>query len=229
MQIPTDGILSVEETDRILREFQPVFETGPDDYNTYFVRALLYAAAGRWDDARSDLRQCRVAAASDTLPSSNGDFQQWFSMARDPLSRYLNATVTVLFNLPVSSDVRVRLSEELLKRLANPVLVQQDNLPSDEVQSLKGWTHVRLAQAYAEKEDRTRVLQHVREALALRVPELTPDSLRGDGTLGAWNEDEEFKAAYIEFAPPTAEEATASIPDSSDPSAGDASAGDPHE
>jgi tetratricopeptide (TPR) repeat protein len=215
MQVPPEGILSAEETDRILHEFQAVFETPPDEFNTYFVRALLYAAAGRWDDARSDLRQCRVAAASDTLPASNGDFQQWFSMARDPLSRYLNATVTVLAYLPVPSDVRVRLSEELLKRLANPALMQQDNLPAEEVQSLKGWTHVRLAQAYAEKEDRARVLQHVREALALRVPDLTPETLRGDGTLSPWNEDEEFKAVYAEFAPAPPDAAAASAPDAS--------------
>jgi serine/threonine protein kinase len=235
MQIPPEGILSAEETDRILREFQTAFETPPDDYNTYFVRALLYAAAGRWNDARSDLRQCRIAAGSDTLPASNGDFQQWFALARDPsLSRYLNATVTVLAYLPVPSDVRVRLSEELLKRLANPVLVQQDNLPPEEVQSLKGWTHFRLAQAHAEKEDRTRVLQNVREALALKVPDLTPDALRGDGALSPWNEDPEFKAAYVEFAPAPSDDATASDAPSADATAGDdpkhdAAAGGPHE
>jgi tetratricopeptide (TPR) repeat protein len=239
MQIPTEGILSAEETDRILHEFQTVFESPPDEYNTYFVRALLYAAAGRWDDARRDLIQCRSAAGSDNLPTSNGDFQQWFNLARDPLSRYLNATITVLGYIPVPSDVRVRLSEELLKRLGNPALMQQDNLPPEEVQSLKAWTHVRLAQAYAEKEDRARVLQNVREALALGVPDLTPDAMRGDGVLSSWNEDPEFKAAYVEFSPPASEGATANGPAAGDPttnepvpadsSNNEAAAGGPHE
>ena len=201
MQAPSDGILSAEETDRILRDFQPVLETPPEEYNTYFVRALLYAAAGRWQDARRDLRRCRDVAATDTIPVSNGDFQQWFSLAADTTSRFLNATITVLYYLPVPSDVRVKLSEELLKRLAAPALVEQDGLPAEEVSNLKGWTHVRLAEAYAEREDRVQVLQHIREALALRVPDLTPQFFRDHGTLRSWNEDEEFKILYSEYGP----------------------------
>jgi tetratricopeptide (TPR) repeat protein len=201
MQVPSDGILSAEETDRILREFQTVFESPPEEYNTYFVRALLYAAAGRWQDARRDLRQCREVAATDTIPVSNGDFQQWFSLASDTTSRFLNATITVLYYLPVPSDVRVKLSEELLKRVVAPALVQEDNLSAEEVANLKGWTHVRLAEAYAEREDRARVLQHVREALSQKVPGLTPQFFREHGTLSPWNEDEEFKTLYAEYGP----------------------------
>ena len=201
MQVPSDGILSAEETDRILRDFQAVFESPPEEYNTYFVRALLYAAAGRWQDARRDLRRCREVAATETILASNGDFQQWFSLASDTTSRFLNATITVLYYLPVPGDVRVKLSEELLRRLVAPALVQEDNLPADEVANLKGWTHVRLAEAYAEREDRARVLQNVREALAQKVPELTPQFFREHGTLSPWNEDEEFKTLYAEYDP----------------------------
>jgi serine/threonine protein kinase len=201
MQVPSDGILSAEETDRILRDFQAVLEPSPEEYNTYFVRALLHAAAGHWELARSDLRRCRNAAASDTIPVSNGDFQQWFSSAGDTTSRFLNATITVLYYVPVPTDVRVKLSEELLKRLTAPAMILEDNLPAEEVANLKGSTHMRLAEAYAEREDRARVLQHVREALAQNVADVTPQSFREHGTLSAWNEDDEFKALYAEYSP----------------------------
>jgi tetratricopeptide (TPR) repeat protein len=201
IQSPTEGILSSEEADRILRDFQPVFETQPDEFNSYFVRALLSASLGRPDDARRDLKQCRRFAASDLLPASNGDFQNWYGLSQDNTSRFLNATISVLGYLPVPNDVRVRLSENLLNRLNDEAKLTEDNLPAEEVQSLKAWSHFRLAQAHAERQERPQVLQHLREALAARVPELTPEEVRNDGTLSFWNEDDEFKSLYAEFTP----------------------------
>src|SRR5262249_24036441 len=51
LQVPADeGILTAEEVNRILSNLQPAFDTPPDDHNAYLIRALVYAAAGRWED-----------------------------------------------------------------------------------------------------------------------------------------------------------------------------------
>jgi hypothetical protein len=110
----------------------------------------------------------------------------------------------VLDQLPVPADLRLRLGQELLQRLTDPGAVAQDWLAEERVAELKGFVHYRLAQVYAQKEDKAAVLREAREALQLRLPGLTPKNFRDDGTFTAWNEDPEFKALYAEFDKPAA-------------------------
>jgi hypothetical protein len=130
------------------------------------------------------------------------NYGDWLSKVGASTSEFLAATRDFLDNYSVPPDVRLRLGQELLQRLADGGLVAQDALKDEQVRDLKGWAHFHLAQVCAQKEDRPGVLQHVREALQLHVPDLTPQSCRADGTLSAWNEDKDFVALYTEFEKP---------------------------
>jgi predicted Ser/Thr protein kinase len=199
LQVPPDGILSAEEVQRILRDFQPAFDTPPDDASPYFVRALLQAAAGNWDEARRDLRQCRRNLGRDDLPTTVPTYADWLAKAHASTSEFLYSTRDLLGYLSVPVEVRIRLGEELLRRLADAGNVEQDGLKAEQVRDMKGWTHFGLAQAFAEKEERAKVLQHVREALQLKIPDLTAKNCQEDGTLKAWNDDAAFAQLYKEF------------------------------
>jgi hypothetical protein len=98
--------------------------------------------------------------------------------------------------------LRVRIATELLQRLSDDATVQQEGLKSDRVKAMKAWTHVQLARAFAGKEDRSHVLEHVRAALQLQVPDLKPPDFRKDPALSAWNEDKEFMELYTQFEKP---------------------------
>jgi hypothetical protein len=205
LQVPLDGPLTVEEVDRILHDHQSASLRPPDEFNADFVRALLEAAAGRWDDARRALRGCRRKLGKDDLPTSVPAFAAWFSQAnaaaaaKAPSIRFLNATAEVLNYLPVADGLRVTLAEEVLKNLNDPAAAPKEGLAADEARSIKGWTHFRLAVASASKNDRPGVLAHVREALGQRAPDLGPDAFRNDPTISPWNGDEEFAKLYREF------------------------------
>jgi serine/threonine protein kinase len=206
LQAPPDGLLTVEEIDRILNDFQLAVDR-PDDFNPYLVRALLHAAAGRWKEARSDLRACRrqlgKQLGKDTLPTNVSAFHDWFVQANTAsLTRYAYATSDVLGNLPVPEDQRIRLAETVLQRLDDPKFAQPEGIADEEIRSMKGWTHYRLASSFAAKNDKPGVLQHVRAALALRRPDLTAKTFRDDPALSAWNDDEEFKKLYQQFESP---------------------------
>jgi hypothetical protein len=203
LQSPPDGLLTVEEVDRILNDFQVAVDR-PDDFNAYFVRALLQAAAGRWEEARRDLRTCRrqlgKQSGREALPTNIPAFHDWFVQASTaPPTKYAYATSAVMAYLPVAEDQRIRLAETVLKRLDNPRLAQEERLADQELRIMKGWTHYRLASTFAAKNDREGVLRHVREALSLRVPDLTARTFREDQALGAWNADPEFVKLYQGF------------------------------
>jgi serine/threonine protein kinase len=199
LQVPPDGTLSAEEVQRILHDFQPAFDTPPDDASSFFVRALLQAAAGSWDEARRDLRLCRRNLHRDDLPTTVPAYSDWLAKAHASTSEYLYSTRDLLGYLSVPVEVRIRLGEELLRRLADAGNVEQDGLKEEQARDMKGWTHFGLAQAFAEKEERAKVLQHVREALQLKMPDLTAKTCQEDGTLKAWNDDAEFAQLYKEF------------------------------
>jgi tetratricopeptide (TPR) repeat protein/predicted Ser/Thr protein kinase len=199
LQVPPDGILSAEEVQRILHELQPAFDTPPDDASPYFVRALLEAAVGNWDEARRDLRLCRRNLGRDDLATTVPAYADWLAKAHASTSEYLYSTRDLLGYLSVPVEVRIRLGEELLRRLGDAGNVEQDGLKAEQVRDMKGWTHFGLAQAFAEKEERGKVLQHVREALQLKMPDLTAKTCQEDGTLKAWNDDAEFVQLYKEF------------------------------
>jgi serine/threonine protein kinase len=199
LQSPPDGLLNAEEVDRMLRDLEPAFETPPDDFRPFLVRALLLATAGHWDDARRDLRECRRKLGPGELPPAVASYRDWLTQAGASTTEFLAATRDLLDSYAVPPDLRLRLGRDLLQRLGDAAVVAQDGLKDDQVRDLKGWTHFHLAQVCAQKEDRPGVLQHVRAALQLHVPDLTPQTCRQDGTLGAWNEDKEFVALYGQF------------------------------
>jgi tetratricopeptide (TPR) repeat protein len=199
LQSPPDGLLDAEEVDRMLRDLEPAFEAPPDDFRPFLVRALLLTTAGHWDDARRDLRECRRKLGPGDLPPAVASYQDWLTQAGASTTEFLAATRDLLDGYAVPPDLRLRLGRDLLQRLGDAAVVAQDGLKDDQVRDLKGWTHFHLAQVCAQKEDRPGVLQHVRAALELHVPDLTPQTCRQDGTLGAWNEDKEFVALYGQF------------------------------
>jgi hypothetical protein len=203
LQAPPDGTLTAEGVDSILRELQPAFETPPGDFSPYFVRALVEAAAGRWDEARRDLLRWRRQLGKDKPPTALTNGAAWCDKAEEgPTAEYLYATRDVLDVLPVPVDVRFRASQETLQRLTDLAAVAQDGLAPDRARDLKAWTHFRLAQGLAQKEDRAGVLREAGEALALRAPGLTPKSFRDDGNFNAWNDDAAFKELYKKYEQP---------------------------
>jgi tetratricopeptide (TPR) repeat protein len=206
LQAPPDGLLAVEEIDRILNDFQVAVDRS-DDFNPYFVRALLHAAAGRWKQARSDLRTCRRQLGKqlgrETLPTNVPVFNDWLVQASTaPLTRYACTTSEVLGYLPVAEDQRIRFAETVLNLLDDSRQVQEDALSAEEIRSMKGRTHYRLASSFAAKNERDGVFRHVRAALALRHPDLTVKTFREDQALSAWNADPEFAKLYQEFETP---------------------------
>jgi tetratricopeptide (TPR) repeat protein len=207
LQAPPDGLLGPDVAERILRDLQPAFENPPDDFNSYFVRALALTAAGRWDEARRDLRACRRRLGKDELPTSVPAYAEWYRRADGPGPgiAYLQATLDVLSGVAVPVDLRVKLGEELLKRLGDEKLVADEGLGPDDAKKRKGDTHLYLARAVADAPDgKATVLRHLRAALALGLPDLTPDTLKMDDTFKAWNDDEEFVKMYGEFQKPVA-------------------------
>src|SRR5262249_3701971 len=129
-------------------------------------------------------------------------YAQWLDLAGAPPEQFLDCTLNVLaWHLPATPvDLRIRLGEELLKLLpqdAAPI----EGLSAEEGKSLKGQTYLRLARFVAEKDDGTRALAHVKSALELKLPDITPKTLREDDVLKTWNNEESFVALYKQFEP----------------------------
>jgi hypothetical protein len=202
IQDPPDGALSSREIERIIRELEPAFETPPEDFNPYFVHALLHACAGDWEAARTDLRQCGRKLGKDRLPAAVATQSEWFNRAGGPATEFFYYTQEVLGELPVPVDVRIRLGEEVLKRLGDAPLMEQEGLDQAKVRNMTGLTHQRLARAFAQKEDRNRVLDHVRKALSCKLEDLTAQTFRDDGAFAPWKDDPEFVKLYAEFDKP---------------------------
>jgi serine/threonine protein kinase len=202
LMAPSDGLLTAEEITRILNDFQAAFDH-PDDFNSYFVRALLLAATSRWEEARSDLRTCRRMLAKlgrDSLPTSVSPYNNWLAQASTaPPTRYVYTTSDMVAKLPVVDDLKIRLAETVLKRLDNPQLVQSEGIRDDELKNMKGWTHYRLAVSYAARNEKRRVLEHVKAALELHRPDLTSKTFRNDASVNQWNNDPEFNRLYEQY------------------------------
>jgi tetratricopeptide (TPR) repeat protein len=196
---PPDGALTAEEVERMIGDLKPVFATQPQDFTPYFVRALLQAAAGNWEDARQDVRLCRRYLGSDDLPTGVDGYAAWLSQANTSTADFLDSTQVILWNLTVPVDSRLRVGEALLARLGNPALVTEDGLECDKVNSLRAWTHFRLAKAFAEKGDIVQGRRHSREALKGKLADLTPQNFRDDGAFAVWKDDEEYTKLLTEF------------------------------
>jgi serine/threonine protein kinase len=198
MQTPQDGTLTRDEIERILNDLQSALDAYPDDFNPSFVRALLHVAAGDWEEARYDLRQCRERLPQDQWASSVGSYSDWLSRSGASTTEYLDATLDLLPNLSVPVEVRLKIGDTLLKRLAEKAQ-SVDQLSEDRIKTLQGTTHLRLARAYTDNQDKGQVLSHVRAALELRLSDLTPQTFRDDGSLNPWNADPDFTSLYAEF------------------------------
>jgi serine/threonine protein kinase/tetratricopeptide (TPR) repeat protein len=198
---PPEGGLTPVEVERIARDLDPAFETPPEAFNVYFIRALVHTVSGGWDEARRDLQQCRQRLGEDPFPANEENYQRWLQAADGPGVKYLTATGDVCDALAVPVDVRLRLGEEIVKRLTGEGAAGREGVAEEEATTLRGWAHYRVAHCWAEKDARDRVLRHARAALELRVKDLTPQTFRDDGVFKAWENDEEFVKLYAEFAP----------------------------
>jgi serine/threonine protein kinase/tetratricopeptide (TPR) repeat protein len=198
-----DASLPVEEAGRLLLDLQPGFEPLPEDFNSFFVRALVQAAAGRWEEARADLRSCRRRLGRDDLPTSVPAYNDWLGRANAGTTEYLDATLALLWQLPVPADSRIGLAEQIVKRLDDSKAVAKESLKPERVQTLLAQAHVSLARAWAGKpEGKARVRQHLEKALKQQAPGVTVAALRADGAFSAWNEDPDFVTLYQQFDKP---------------------------
>jgi predicted Ser/Thr protein kinase len=199
----SDTSLSPEEAERLLTDLAPGFRTDPEESSPYFVRALLRAASGHWREAREDLRTCRRRLGTDDLGANTAVHNDWLVRANASTTEYLDATLGVLVQLPVPPESRSRLAEELLKHLTDPGVLKRDGVSAERARDLAGGAHFQLARALArDPKHRADVLQHVRDALKLRAPNVTAALFQGDQALQVWNEDKEFKELYAKFPPP---------------------------
>src|SRR5262249_11668405 len=137
------------------------------------------------------------------LPASDRPYGDWLARANASTAEYLDATLGLLSQLPVAPETRRRLAEEVLGRVEDAALVEQDGLKMERAREIKALACYHLARAVsADTKNRGRVLAHVRRALELRVSNLNASSFRDDGVFSVWKEDEEFKALYGRFAAP---------------------------
>src|SRR5262249_1036205 len=143
--VPPDGVLSPQETGRILRELQPAFETPPEAYNPYFIRALVTTTVGNWWDAQDDLKKCKEHLHEGELPSDVTIHNEWYIRASGPPTEFLDYTQVLLDTLPLMPDVRIRLGEEVIRLLQDPEILKRDDLSQDTARVKLGLTHQRLA------------------------------------------------------------------------------------
>jgi tetratricopeptide (TPR) repeat protein len=207
LQSPQENALTGREINRILHDFPAAFDTVPDDYNSYFVLALLHAAAGEWDAARLDLRNCKVRLRDHPLPTTDGTEVAWYTdangPAKEPTTRYLARTLDILmWYVSVPGDLRIRLGEEVLQRLANAPLVKQEGIKPDEVHNLQATVHWNVARAAAGNNDKAAVFLHLEEALKLHAPGVTSDAIGQDTTFDTWRSGKDFQDLMKKHAVP---------------------------
>jgi hypothetical protein len=204
IQAPPDGVLDADDVEQILHDLEPAFNPPPDEFNPWFVRALAQASAGRWEnEARADLRECRRRLGNAELPSSVPAYAEWVHRADGPTLEYLNATLDVLANLSPPPDLRARLGNDLLTRLADDALVARDGVDPDRAKHLKGQTLLFLAHTAAAAENRDDVLKRLTDLLQLDLADVaTPETLQNDDAFKAWNADPDFTAMYEKFKKP---------------------------
>lgn len=195
---PPDGELSAAYAGQLLQQFGPSFETPPDEFGLYFTRALTQAAAGRWDDARRDILDGKRKYRGMAWPPPGG-YGAWCQTATGPVTKFLDTTIERLGDFPTPVDLRIRLQEELIRRLTGPDPALRDGIVADEIRAMTAWGNYRLAKFWAEKNDRANVLKHIRRALAFRLADLTAQTFQDDSAIKAWNNEVEFAKLYAEF------------------------------
>jgi len=198
---PNDGQLSVGDAESIIRDLAPVFETPPDGAPAYYVRALAETAAGRWEDARRDVRQI-VKFATPKPPTLSAELALWLMHADGATTRYLHACLDILWQLPTPVDLRIALANEVVRRAGDVEICRQEGIQAKEAAAIRGWVHFRLAKFHAEKSDRDSVYRHAKAALVERVDDLNAGTCRADDLLRDYNTDPDFQKLYTEYPPP---------------------------
>jgi tetratricopeptide (TPR) repeat protein/predicted Ser/Thr protein kinase len=202
MKNPPDGQVSVGDAEAMLRDIAHAFDSPPEGPPAYYVRALANSAAGKWEDARSDVQ--RLAKMVGSPNSVGAEWRLWLQHAPGSTLQFLHAHLEVLSQEPIPTPVelRINLANEVVKRASDPDAVRREGAPPATVKAVKAWTHFRLATLYAEKSDRDSVLKHVRAALAEKVDDLHAAKCREERFLRYYNDDPEFVRVYMEFPPP---------------------------
>jgi hypothetical protein len=195
---PPDWDLSPTHAATVAQQLAPVLEQHPDEFTLYLARAVAVAATGNWDAARRDLLDGKKVYRGKTWPPPGGAWLLCRDAVKSP-TQFLDTAIDFLWNFPTSSDTRIKLGDELLRRVSGPDDTPRKGIPDDEVKALVGWGHFRQAKFHAERDNREAVLRHVRAALEAKLPDLPVEKIRTDGSLKAWNDDAEFQKLYAEF------------------------------
>lgn len=191
LSVPREAPLASTDVERLLDDLRPAFDPVPNDFNPFFVRALLETLAGRWDLARNDVFEARRKLGKSD-PSDVPAYNRWYATANASPTEFYFATQDVLLNCGASTEPRVRLAHELLKRLNDSMLIKLDGLDEAEVRRMKGWTYYHLAICSAENKDRDGTLGHLREAVGTNLADLSPDAVREEPIFADWHDDEAF-------------------------------------
>lgn len=167
------------------------------EFTPFFVAAALYAGRAQFMEANSQLRICRSKYRTQAgWLSLETAHQRWLDAADESYTAFLYATRPVLAELPVATDVAMELHSELLNRLADEAVVAAEKLSVETVRDYRAGTHFTLAVIYANLLDRYEVLNHLRQALEQRSPEVTPEICRRHRAFTDWAEDEGFENMY---------------------------------
>jgi hypothetical protein len=199
---PNDGQLSVADAESILKELGPVFETPPTDAPAYYVRALANAAAGRWEDARGDVRQLAKFVGPNPPLAIAWQVRLWIAHANGSTTKFLHAVVDVLWQLPTPVDLRINIANEVVKRASNPEICKQENIEVSAAAAIRAFVHWRLAKFHAEKSDRDGVFRHAKAALVEKAEDMHAGKFRDDDMLRDYNSDPDFVKLYMEYPPP---------------------------
>jgi serine/threonine protein kinase/tetratricopeptide (TPR) repeat protein len=198
LSTPPDWELTPIHAAAVDQELASVLEQHSDEFTVYLVASVAKLAMGRWEDARRLLLDGQKVYRGETWPPLG----TCWSLCRDAVkspTQFLDTGVDVLMDFAVSNELKVKLGEEVLRRLLGPDETLRRGISDNERRELIGWGHFRQAKFHAEKERRAEVLHHVRLALETRLSDLTPSRFRTDHNLKAWNDDPEFQKLYAEF------------------------------
>jgi serine/threonine protein kinase/tetratricopeptide (TPR) repeat protein len=198
---PTDGQLSVADAESILKDLAKVFETPPSDAPPYYVRALANAAAGRWEDARGDVRQLVKFTGPNLVPSIAWQVRLWISHANGSTTKFQHAIVDVLWQLPTPVDLRINIANEVIKRASDPEICKQEGIIPRDAAAIRAFVHWRLAKFSAEKSDRDGVYRHAMAALREKADDMHAGKFRDDEMLRVYNSDPDFIELYLKYPP----------------------------
>ena len=76
LQSPPDGELSPALAGQVLQHLEPAFETPPEEFSLYLVRALTHAAIGHWHEARRDLLDGKTTVQERNLAPDRGQLRR---------------------------------------------------------------------------------------------------------------------------------------------------------